>query len=173
MIIPLPLHLRLFHSTERFGTLFRSYGDCCIKRSSNCTIASVEFVHGRPTSSAIAIRRRYGPNSIQVLANPVAMARAGFQSRLTRRAGSGPPRLHFINCIYLYLCPYVKLDIKNKTAARKYTRSKFEENKSVSDATQLEKLIVAAHEAKDYIEQFLVQGVRKDQGAFSTSISSL
>jgi hypothetical protein len=68
---------------------------------------------------------------------------------------------------FAYLLPI--LDMKNKLAALKHTRGKYEESRSITDTQQIEKLLHAAQEAQGYIEKFLVQGVRKDGSAFSTT----
>lgn len=62
--------------------------------------------------------------------------------------------------------PFIDKEARLKALA--HTRLKFRENEKVTDMTKIEELIAQAEQAKVYIEENVVQGIKKGASAFST-----
>jgi hypothetical protein len=62
-------------------------------------------------------------------------------------------------------------DIASRLKALAHTRLKFRENEKVADPKKIEELVHQAEQAKVYLEQNVVQGVKNQSGPFKLHIT--
>ena len=59
-------------------------------------------------------------------------------------------------------------DVTSREKALVHTRLKFRENEKLTETSKIEELLSQAEQARRYIEENVVQGVRSGKGGFST-----